>query len=1209
MKILIVDDKKENLYLLERIIKKIGYEVVIAENGKQALEKLMVISDILIVISDILMPVMDGFQLCKTVRSNKKFDNVFFVFLTATYTEKEDEDFGLSLGADLFLKKPLEPQKLVIDIKNLIQKKEKKLVSPKKIIIREEKEVLKLYSERLIKKLEHKIMELEKETTKRKKAEINLRERVKELTCLYNISELFEQTDFSLEGKFPDVLKYIPPAWQFPDLICTRIVIGEQEFKTKNFKKTDWKQNANIMVEGKKHGEIEVYYLEEKPNFGDNPFLKEERKLIKSIADLLGRFISHQQVNDQIIESHKWLSTTLKSIGDAVIATDRQGIVQFANPVAESLTNWKQEQAIGKPLGDIFNIINEETRTLVENPVSKVIREGFIIGLANHTILISKNGKEIPIIDSGAPIKDEEGNIIGVILVFRDDTERKKAEKKLKKSENLLKKSQQIAHIGSFEWDLKTNQIELSNEMYNICGITHEQNEKFDFSLIKKIMHPDDVANHEKLFVNAITENKTEPFEFRIIKPDGSERNVISEASIIYDKKRRPVKLLGYVQDLTKQKRIEEALQKSEKRFRNLFENTISGVAIYQAIEGGNDFVFVDFNKASEKIEKIRKENVIGKKVTEVFPGIVDFGLLEVFQRVWKTGKAEEHPISIYKDDRILGWRKNFVYRLPSGEIVAIFSDETERMEAEREVQESYKYAESIVNTIPVPLISLNSDFRVITANRSFYETFKVLSEETEGQLFYDLCDHSWDIPKLRELLETILPKNTKFDNYEVKHNFKTIGKRTLSLSARRIYRETNKTQMIFMMIEDITERKKAEEELYESEEKFRSIVENITDWVWEIDLNGIYTYSSPKIKELLGFKPEEIIGKTPFDFMPKEESERIRRKFSEIVELKKPFYGLENINIHKNGTQITVETRGIPLFDKSGSLLGYRGIHRDITERKKTENLRERFTKKLEEEVKIKTQDLNEMLAQQKLFLKEILKTSQFKSEFMASMSHELRTPLTSIIGFTEMLLDKTYGETNEKQDKFLNNVISSADHLLILINEILDIAKIEAGKADLNIQDVRLINLINQVQSTIKPISEKKGLKFEIEGLEEEKIIKVDPIKFKEILCNLLSNAAKYTKEGGFKLKITEQKGHYVFEIIDTGIGIAKEDFDSIFMEFKRGKSEYVRSIEGTGLGLVLTKKLVELHGGNITFTSEFGKGTTFTFMIPKELKKLKS
>lgn len=263
-------------------------------------------------------------------------------------------------------------------------------------------------------------------------------------------------------------------------------------------------------------------------------------------------------------------------------------------------------------------------------------------------------------------------------------------------------------------------------------------------------------------------------------------------------------------------------------------------------------------------------------------------------------------------------------------------------------------------------------------------------------------------------------------------------------------------------------------------------------------------------------------------------------------------------------------------------------------------------FNQKLEQQVKIKTKELNDALEQEKLYKIQLLKSSQFKSEFMASMSHELRTPLTSIIGFTDVILERIGGEINEEQEKYLTNVKSSALHLLDLINDVLDISKIESGKMEVHIEDVNLSMVINQVDIMVKLMYKKKNLKIEIMEIDKKKVIQIDRKKFMEILYNLLCNAIKYTREGGIKLEILENEDDWIFNIIDTGIGIAKEDYDIVFKEFKRVKTEYTYSIEGTGLGLPLTKKLIELHGGNIFFTSELGKGSTFTFTLPKIKKK---
>jgi len=230
----------------------------------------------------------------------------------------------------------------------------------------------------------------------------------------------------------------------------------------------------------------------------------------------------------------------------------------------------------------------------------------------------------------------------------------------------------------------------------------------------------------------------------------------------------------------------------------------------------------------------------------------------------------------------------------------------------------------------------------------------------------------------------------------------------------------------------------------------------------------------------------------------------------------------------------------------------------------------------------------------------------NKLKSSFLANMSHELRTPLNSIIGFSELLMDKSYGSLNEVQEEFLIDIYESSDYLLNLINHLLDIPKIETGKLELRIKRIQLENLINQLIATLKPLYESKKLSFDIEGVNPDIYIYADPVRIKEILYNLLSNAFKFTFNGGVSLKLLEKQSLWEFNIIDTGIGIDEKDFDLIFEEFKRIQSSLVNSTSGTGLGLSVTKRLVTLHGGDIYFTSKIGVGSTFTFTLPKILEK---
>jgi signal transduction histidine kinase len=226
----------------------------------------------------------------------------------------------------------------------------------------------------------------------------------------------------------------------------------------------------------------------------------------------------------------------------------------------------------------------------------------------------------------------------------------------------------------------------------------------------------------------------------------------------------------------------------------------------------------------------------------------------------------------------------------------------------------------------------------------------------------------------------------------------------------------------------------------------------------------------------------------------------------------------------------------------------------------------------------------------------------SQHKSEFLANMSHELRTPLNAIIGFSEVLLERMFGDVNDKQAEYLEDILSSGRHLLSLINDILDLSKIEAGRMELEVASFSVPAMLDTALTLVRERAARHGIALGLAVDPRLDSLEADERKIKQVVLNLLSNAVKFTPEGGrVDVRATPADGGVEISVSDTGIGIAPDDQEAIFDEFRQVGSDYARKREGTGLGLTLARKFVELHGGRLWVKSELGRGSTFAFSLP--------
>jgi PAS domain S-box-containing protein len=387
----------------------------------------------------------------------------------------------------------------------------------------------------------------------------------------------------------------------------------------------------------------------------------------------------------------------------------------------------------------------------------------------------------------------------------------------------------------------------------------------------------------------------------------------------------------------------------------------------------------------------------------------------------------------------------------------------------------------------------------------------------------------------------------------------------------------------------DISDAKRIEEALRESEELFRGTFENAAVGMAHTTIDGLLLRVNDRLCEITGYSRQELLGRK-FPHLTEPDHMETDELLAEQITGEVSTGAREKRYIRKDGSNVFVYTSVSVLCDNSGRPLHLIRIIEDISARKLAEQALHERTAQLA--------NVNQQLAQSN---EEIVKASSLKSQFLARMSHELRTPMNAIVGFSDLLADEAEGALGESYRDYVEHIRDGAKHLLSLINDVLDLSKIEAGRVELFCSDINVADHLADMLSLIKSLAgaSKIRIKSYVPG---ELGVYADRTRFKQIFFNLLSNAVKFTPEGGvISIEAVEQNECVSIAVADTGVGIPAEEQQAIFNEFHQGSVTTNGVKEGSGLGLAITKRLVELHGGVIQVESELGKGSRFTVTLP--------
>jgi len=996
-------------------------------------------------------------------------------------------------------------------------------------------------------------------------------------------------------------------------------------------------------------------------------------------------------------QSQQEFKTTLYSIGDAVITTNSLGQVLYLNPVAEKLTGWTEQEARNKPIQDVFVIINEESRLAVESPVRLVIENGKTVGLANHTLLISKQGDEIPIADSGAPIFDRHGIITGVVLVFRDQTIERRHQKAIIEKQREL--STLLSNLPGMAYrckdDVSWTMEFVSKGCEPLTGYSSEELENNLVISYEDLIYPDDRQMVRESVQTAFNGHTFFQLEYRIIRKDGQLTWVWEKGQGIYNEKGDLIALEGFISDITEKKKAEEAFFQSEEIFNHFMK--FSPVYVFFKDENIRSL------RLSQNFEQMLgrpMSELLGKNMDELFPSDFAKKMILDDQQILKEGKE------IVVEEEFNG-RNYMTIKFPvkiGGKptyLAGFTMDITDRKRMEKALSASEHLFQTLAENVSVGIFRTDSQGMTYYVNPMWCKLAGMDSQHALGKGWINNVH-----PDDRSVLIEDWEKAT-FEHHvsNAEYRFVHSDGNIVWVKGQAVSEMNEKGELLGYIgsITDITESIKVAERLHNSNELLRTFIDNIPDAVYMKDIEGRKMIANKADVENCGFNSEEeLIGKNDFQMFPKEIASKFWEDDQRVLQTGIPvLHREEKLENLRNKTKWLISSK-IPLRDSSGKIVGLVGIGHDITRRKKAEDEMLKLTKAIaqspvsivitnvtgrieyvnpkfsevtgytsEEAIgknprilksgthssqfysemwktilagndwksefhnKKKNGELywenvnispvlndkgeiinfiavKEDITEKKKILEELIsakeraeESDRLKSSFLANMSHEIRTPLNSILGFSNFLTNEE-GLTWEEKRDFSNIINKSAESLLQIINDIIDISSLETGQLKTFFNHLPVNPILRSLHTvfSLKLIEINKSHLFLTLLEKEELMIYADENRFIQIITNLLNNAIKFTARGEICFGVEDFDEEKVsFIVSDTGIGIRPEVQDTIFERFRQGEEDTTRTFGGNGLGLSIVKNLVELMGGEIWLESEVGIGSKFRFWLPRK------
>jgi PAS domain S-box-containing protein len=901
------------------------------------------------------------------------------------------------------------------------------------------------------------------------------------------------------------------------------------------------------------HDELEIRVQERTAELG-----KTNKKLQAEIAE-------RKQAEEALRQSENKYRTLVENLPQKIFLKDKNDVYISINENYASDLKIRPDEITGKNDYDFYPTelaekYRADDRRIMESGKTEDLEERYV-----------QDGREVWVHTVKIPVKDKKGQCVGLLGIFWDVTERKRAEETLRESEERYKALFEGSAEGILVADIEKKEFKYANPAAcKLLGYTNE--ELIGMSIID--IHPQEALEHAISEFEALAHGeKTLAPQIPCLRKDGTIIYAdITSTKVLIDGRECNV---GFLTDITERKKVEEALRKSEDRYRSSIELTnqiawttnadgeaVEDIPVWRKYTGQSyeEFKGRGWLKALHPDDVERTVQVWTKAVETKSAYETEYRLRR-YDGVYRDFLARGIPV-FKEDGTIQEW-------------VGTCVDITERKQAEEELQRTH----FAIDSAPEGIAWLDKNFHYIYVNEGMC---RMLGYKHDELLFLKPSDIDLMFPQVPPSELWVEMRGIKSQVRE--GLFRRKDSTTFPVELTIDHVAFKDEEYMFAIMRDVTERKQAEEVLRQTRDYLESLFNYANAPIICWDAKFKITRFNHAFEHLADYKTEEVMGKDLSVLFSKESSEqslsKITRTLSgehwEVVEI--PI-------LRKSGDIRIVLWNSANVYAEDGkTLIATIAQGQDITERKRAE----------------------EALIEAKGQAEE---ANRLKSEFLANMSHEIRTPMNAIIGMTGITLDT---ELTKEQRDYLNIVKESAYALLELLDDILDLSKIEAGRVELETIDFDLRTTVESVADALAPRASAKGLELAtMIHHQVPSLLRGDPTRLRQILINLAGNALKFTEKGEVVIQVelqkeTEDRATLLFSVTDTGIGISKDKHEKIFESFTQVDGSTTRKYGGSGLGLSISRRLVEVMGGQIGVESQPGKGSRFWFTVTFEKQK---